>query len=235
MSLPKIDQPLFDMTIPSTQKKVKFRPFLVKEEKILLVAQQSESDRDIIRAIKQVLNNCIVDGINVDDLATFDIEYMFLKLRAKSVNNVVKLSYRDNEDDKVYDFEINLDEIEIKKSEGTTNKIQINDEVGIVMQYPSASITEELGEYESEVDLLMFFVKKSIAEIYDSESVYVVKEQSEEDLDQFIDSLDVSTFEKIREFFEAMPKLYHALKYTNEMGNERVIELTNLKDFFMWR
>ncbi len=235
MSLPKIDQPLFEMTIPSTQKKVKFRPFLVKEEKILLVAQQSESDRDIIRAIKQVLNNCIVDGINVDDLATFDLEYMFLKLRAKSVNNVVKLSYRDNEDDKVYDFEIDLDEIEIKKSEGITNKIQINDEVGIVMQYPSASITEELGEYESEVDLLMFFVKKSIAEIYDSESVYVVKEQSEEELDQFIDSLDVSTFEKIREFFEAMPRLYHALTYTNEMGNERVIELTNLKDFFMWR
>jgi hypothetical protein len=235
MSLPKIDQPLFEMTIPSTQKKVKFRPFLVKEEKILLVAQQSESDRDIIRAIKQVLNNCIVDGINVDDLATFDLEYMFLKLRAKSVNNVVKLSYRDNEDDKVYDFEIDLDEIEIKKSEGITNKIQINDEVGIVMQYPSASITEELGEYESEVDLLMFFVKKSIAEIYDSESVYVVKEQSEEELDQFIDSLDVSTFEKIREFFEAMPRLYHSLTYTNEMGNERVIELTNLKDFFMWR
>lgn len=235
MSLPKIDQPLFEMTIPSTQKKVKFRPFLVKEEKILLIAQQSESDRDIIRAIKQVLNNCIVDDVDVDDLATFDLEYMFLKLRAKSVNNVVKLSYRDNEDDKVYDFEVDLDEIEVKKTEGVTNKIKINEEVGIVMQYPSASITEELGEYESEVDLLMFFIKKCIAEIYDSESVYVVKEQSEEELDQFIDSLDVSTFEKIREFFEAMPRLYHTLTYTNEMGNERVIELTNLKDFFMWR
>jgi len=235
MSLPKIDQPLFEMTIPSTQKKVKFRPFLVKEEKILLIAQQSDSDKDIIRAIKQVLNNCIVDDVNVDDLATFDLEYMFLKLRAKSVNNVVKLSYRDNEDDKVYDFEIDLDEIEVKKTEGVINKIKINDEVGIIMQYPSASITEELGEYESEVDLLMFFIKKCIAEIYDSESVYVVKEQTEEELDQFIDSLDVSTFEKIREFFEAMPRLYHTLTYTNEMGNERVIELTNLKDFFMWR
>lgn len=235
MSLPKIDQPLFEMTIPSTGKKIKFRPFLVKEEKILLIAQQSDSDRDIIRAIKQVLNNCIVDDVNVDDLATFDLEYMFLKLRAKSVNNMVKLSYRDNEDDKVYDFEIDLDEIEVKRTEGVTNKIKLNDEVGIIMQYPSASITEELGEFESEVDLLMFFIKKCIAEIYDSESVYVVKEQAEEELDQFIDSLDVATFEKIREFFEGMPRLYHELKYTNEMGNERVIELTNLKDFFMWR
>ena len=235
MSLPKIDQPLFEVTIPSTGKKIKFRPFLVKEEKILLIAQQSDSDRDIIRAIKQVLNNCIVDDVNVDDLATFDLEYMFLKLRAKSVNNMVKLSYRDNEDDKVYDFEIDLDEIEVKRTEGVTNKIKLNDEVGIIMQYPSASITEELGEFESEVDLLMFFIKKCIAEIYDSESVYVVKEQAEEELDQFIDSLDVATFEKIREFFEGMPRLYHELKYTNEMGNERVIELTNLKDFFMWR
>lgn len=235
MSLPKIDQPLFEMTIPSSGKKVKFRPFLVKEEKILLIAQQSESDRDIIRAIKQVLNNCIADDIDIDSLATFDLEYMFLKLRSKSVNNIVKLSYRDNEDDKVYDFEIDLEEIEVTKAPGVSNKIKVNDEVGIVMQYPPASITDELGEYDTEVDLLMFFIKKCIAEIYDSESVYLIKEQSEEEVDQFIDSLDVATFEKIREFFEAMPRLHHTLSYTNEMGNERVIELNNLKDFFMWR
>lgn len=233
MSLPKIDQPLFEMKIPSNNKVVKFRPFLVKEEKLLLIAQQSESDRDILRAIKQVLNNCIVDKINVDDLATFDLEYMFLKLRAKSVNNIVKLSYRDNEDDQIYEFEVDLDEIEITMKE-QNNKIKINDNMGIVMKYPAAAITEQMTEFENEIDLLMFFVKKCIDTIYDEDNVYPAAEASEAELEAFIDSLNLDTFQKIREFFDAMPQLYHKMEYTNKMGNQRTIELNNLRDFFMW-
>ena len=106
MSLPKINYPLFDVVIPSTQQKAVFRPFLVKEEKILLIAQQSGNDTEIIRAIKQILVNCLQDTIDVDSLAVFDLEYLFLKLRAKSVNNIVKLSYRDTEDDTIYDFKV---------------------------------------------------------------------------------------------------------------------------------
>lgn len=234
MSLPKVDQPLFEMKIPSNNKVVKFRPFLVKEEKLLLIAQQSESDRDILRAIKQVLNNCIVDKIDVDDLATFDLEYMFLKLRAKSVNNIVKLSYRDNEDDEVYEFEVDLDEIEITTKE-QNNKIKINDNMGIVMKYPAAAITEQMTEFENEIDLLMFFVKKCIDTIYDEDTVYPASEASEAELEAFIDSLNLDTFQKIREFFDAMPQLYHKMEYTNKMGSERTIELNNLRDFFMWR
>lgn len=233
MSLPKIDQPLFEMKIPSNNKVVKFRPFLVKEEKLLLIAQQSESDRDILRAIKQVLNNCIVDDINVDDLATFDLEYMFLKLRSKSVNNIVKLSYRDNEDDQVYEFEVDLDDIEITMKE-QNNKIKINDNMGIIMKYPAAAITEQMTEFENEIDLLMFFVKKCIDTIYDEDNVYPAAEASEAELEAFIDSLNLDTFQKIREFFDAMPQLYHKLEYTNKMGHERTIELNNLRDFFMW-
>jgi hypothetical protein len=234
MSLPKVDQPLFEMKIPSNNKVVKFRPFLVKEEKLLLIAQQSESDRDILRAIKQVLNNCIVDKIEIDDLATFDLEYMFLKLRAKSVNNIAKLSYRDNEDDEVYEFEVDLDEIEITTKE-QNNKIKINDNMGIVMKYPAAAITEQMTEFENEIDLLMFFVKKCIDTIYDEDTVYPASEASEAELEAFIDSLNLDTFQKIREFFDAMPQLYHKMEYTNKMGNERIIELNNLRDFFMWR
>lgn len=234
MSLPKVDQPLFEMKIPSNNKVVKFRPFLVKEEKLLLIAQQSESDRDILRAIKQVLNNCIVDKIEIDDLATFDLEYMFLKLRAKSVNNIAKLSYRDNEDDQVYEFEVDLDQIEITTKE-QNNKIKINDNMGIVMKYPAAAITEQMTEFENEIDLLMFFVKKCIDTIYDEDTVYPASEASEAELEAFIDSLNLDTFQKIREFFDAMPQLYHKMEYTNKMGNERIIELNNLRDFFMWR
>lgn len=234
MPLPKIDQPLFDVTIPSSQTKVMFRPFLVKEEKLLLIAQQSGVDGDIVRAIKQVLQRCIQDNIDVDTFTTFDLEYLFLKLRAKSVNNIVKLSYRDNEDGELYDFELNLDEIEMIFSEESNSKIKINDKVGMTMRYPSASITDRMPQFDSEVDLISFFVRNCIDTIYDEENVYVATEYSDEELNEFLDSLDVATFDKIRAFFESMPKLYHKIEYKNSLGNTRKIELTNLKDFFMW-
>lgn len=234
MPLPKIDQPLFDVVIPSNQKKVLFRPFLVKEEKLLLIAQQSGVDSDIIRAIKQVLQACIQDQFDIDSLTTFDLEYLFLKLRAKSVNNVVKLAYRDNEDDELYEFELNLDDIEMTFSEENNSKIKINDKVGMTMRYPSATIADRMPRFESEVDLISFFVRNCIETIYDEENVYVANEYSDEELNEFLDSLDVTTFDKIRKFFENMPRLYHKIEYTNKLGNNRKIELTNLKDFFMW-
>lgn len=234
MRLPKIDQPLFDLTIPSNGKKITFRPFLVKEEKILLIAQQSGNDTEIIRAIKQILNNCIQEDIDIDALAIFDLEYMFLKLRAKSVNNVVKLSYRDTEDEEIYDFELDLDTIEIEIPEKVNSKIEINENVGMTMKYPSASITDRFKDFENEVDLMTFFIVNCIDTIYDEENVYVTDDFSEEDITEFLDGLDVKSFEKIREFFENIPRLYHKIEYTNSAGNERSIELTSIKDFFMW-
>lgn len=234
MPLPKIDQPLFDMTIPSNGKKITFRPFLVKEEKILLIAQQSGNDTEIIRAIKQILGNCIQEDLDIDSLAVFDLEYMFLKLRARSVNNVVKLSYRDNEDEQVYDFELDLDNVEIEMPESINSRIEINDNVGMTMKYPSASITERLKDFDNEVDLMTFFIINCIDTIYDEESVYVVDEFSEEEITEFLDGLDVKSFEKIREFFESIPRLQHTIEYKNSLGSDRSIELSSLKDFFMW-
>jgi hypothetical protein len=234
MPLPKIDQPLFDMVIPSTGKKIAFRPFLVKEEKILLIAQQSGNDSEIIRAIKQILTNCIIDDIDLDTFAIFDLEYAFLKLRAKSVNNVVKLSYRDTEDDEVYDFELDLDTIEIDMPKTINSKIEITKDVGMTMKYPSASITDRMKEFNNEVDLMTFFIVNCVDTIYDDENVYVANDFSEEEISEFLDGLDVKTFEKIREFFESVPRLYHKIEYTNKVGNNRSIELSSLKDFFMW-
>lgn len=234
MPLPKIDQPLFDMIIPSSGKKITYRPFLVKEEKILLIAQQSGNDSEIIRAIKQILINCIQDDIDLDTLTIFDLEYAFLKLRAKSVNNVVKLAYRDTEDDEVYNFELDLDTIEIEMPEGINSKIEISDSVGMTMKYPSASITDSMGEFDNEVDLMTFFIVNCIDTIYDEDTVYIADDFSEEEISEFLDGLDVKTFEKIREFFENVPRLYHKIEYTNNIGSERSIELTSLKDFFMW-
>lgn len=233
MALPKIDQPLFDMTIPSTGKTVTFRPFLVKEEKLLLIAQSSDNDTDMIRAIKQVLGNCIIDDIDVDSLATFDLEYMFIKLRAKSVNNIIKLSYRDNEDDELYDFEVDLDKIELDMPKDVNSKIKITDTVGMTMRYPSASITDKLREFDNEVELLTFFITNCIDTIYDEENVYIANEYSEAELGEFLDSLNIETFEKIREFFEMIPKVQHTLNYKNKLGNDRSIVLSSLRDFFM--
>jgi hypothetical protein len=236
MPLPKIDQPLFEVIVPSTKKKILFRPFLVKEEKLLLISQQGGEDTEVIRAIKQILRLCVQDeDFDVDKLTTFDLEYLFLKLRAKSVNNIVKLSYRDNEDGKTYNFELDLDTIEIDLPENLNSQIDVSSNISMIMKYPSASITDKLQQFDNEVDLMTFFIINCIDTILTEDEIFPAADYSTQDLEEFLDQLPVSSFEKIREFFEAMPKLYHKIDYTNSEGNDRSIELNNLKDFFMWR
>lgn len=236
MPLPKIDQPLFDVIVPSTGKKIMFRPFLVKEEKLLLISQQGGEDTEVIRAIKQILNLCVQDdGFDVDSLTTFDLEYLFLKLRARSVNNIVKLSYRDNEDGKIYNFELDLDKVEVDMPENVDANIEVAEGISMIMKYPSASITDRIQQFDNEVDLMTFFIVNCIDTIMTPEELFPASEYTSEELEEFLDQLPVTSFEKIREFFEKMPKLYHKIEYQNDLGSDRSIELTNLKDFFMWR
>jgi hypothetical protein len=208
----------------------------VKEEKLLLISQQGGEDTEVIRAIKQILRLCVQDeDFDVDKLTTFDLEYLFLKLRAKSVNNIVKLSYRDNEDGKIYNFELDLDTIEIAIPENVNSQIAVSENISMIMKYPSASITDKLQQFDNEVDLMTFFIINCIDTILTEDEIFPAADYSTQDLEEFLDQLPVSSFEKIREFFEKMPKLYHKIDYTNSEGNDRSIELNNLKDFFMWR
>lgn len=233
--LPKIDKPLFEMNVPSQNKKVTFRPFLVKEEKILLIAQQGGEEKEIIRALKQILQNCIQDtDFNVEDLTTFDLEYMFLKLRSKSVSNIVKLQYQDNEDEKIYDFEIDLDTIEVQFDPKHTNKIQITDDIGMIMKYPSVNIVNDAPQTGDPIEVMDHLIRSCVDKIYDSENVYDVKDYSKEEVNAFLDDLTIEAYDRIREFFDTLPKMYHELNYTNDNGNERKIELTGLRDFFTW-
>ena len=232
MPLPKIEQPIFEMLVPSQGKPVRFRPFLVKEEKILLFAQQSESEKEIVLAIKQILQNCIIDKFDVNSLCTFDLEYMFLKLRSKSVNNIIEVSYRDTEDDQVYDFKIDLDDVEIAMPEFNTKKIEISDKIGIIMKYPSITLIDTAPENASPLEMVEYLVRSCIDQVYDEEDVYFVAEQPKDEVDTFIDSLDVETYEKIRGFFNELPRMYHKLEYKNSLGNDRAIEMTSLRDFF---
>lgn len=233
MSLPKIKQPLFDLKIPSLGKTVKARPFLVSEEKILLMGQQSGETKDIIFAIQQVVGNCIQDEtVTVQDLTIFDLEYLFLKLRARSVNNIVEVSYRDPQDETKYDFQINLDEIDVVENPDHSNTVKVSDEMIIKLRYPKVEMMDKMAKINSEVDVFFEVLKYSIESIVVGDNVYKMADYPSQEQEQFISDLDVKTFKKISEFFNTMPRLKHEIKYTNKHGVERSIVLETLNDFF---
>lgn len=233
--LPKIDKPLVEIPVPSLKKGLKFRPFTVKEEKILLMAQTERDEKNIILAIKQVINNCCQEpNFDIDKLATFDLEYLFLKLRARSINNVIEVSYRDNEDDKVYDFEIDLDKVEMLQNAEAPNTIAVNETIGIKMKFPSVNIIDDAPTDASAGDIVEYLIRNCVDSIYDNENVYPASDYTSQELSDWIDSLDIETFNKIRAFFDNLPQMYYKIEYTNSLGNDRVIELTSLNDFFTW-
>ena len=233
MGLPVINHPTFTLTLPSTQQKISYRPFLVKEEKILLIAQSASEQSETLRAIKQVITNCIVDtNIKVDSFTTFDLEYFFLKLRSKSVNNIVSLTYRDNEDLQNYTFDIDLEQIEVTKPTNTSNNIKINDDIGIILKYPQVDLADQIGKVDSVTEFTFALLKLCIDQIYTADEVFKIADFSTKEVDDFLMSMDVNTYKKIQEFFDNLPKLEYVITYTNKMGNERKIFLRNLEDFF---
>lgn len=236
MTLPKIDQPIHNINVPSLKKKYPFRPFLVKEEKLLLMAKESQNASDILGAIKQVVNNCSLDSkLAVEKLPIFDLEYLFLKLRAVSVDNIVKISYKDFEDNKEYNFEIDLNNVEVKFPQKNNENIKITNKSGIVMKYPTSSLYDDKDFINLEKDYMFELIVRCIDKIYYEDDIYEAKDYKKQELADFLDNLNVATFEKVLEFLTNAPKIYHEIKYTNSLGNERKIEFNSLNDFFMWR
>jgi hypothetical protein len=237
MTLPKLSHPQITIVIPSTNKPIRFRPFLVKEEKILLMAKTSEDESDILIAIKQVVNNCLVDGqdFDINTLSLFDLEYVFIQLRAYSVNDTVQVSYKDNEDEKIYDFDITLKDVKVIFP-GTVDKIiKIDENAGIVMKYPTSSLYEDKEFLSSGSDSFFQLIARCMDKIYDGEEVFDCSSYKKKDLEEYLENLDIKTFEKIRDFMVSQPRLSYTIKYKNAMGNEREIELTTLADFFTLR
>lgn len=236
MPLPKVKHPIYEFTVPSTGKKESFRPFLVREEKILLMAKTSEDPADALRAVKQIVNNCAIsDSFDVDNLPIFDLEYLFLQLRAVSVSNVVTVSYRDNEDKKVYDFTIDLKEVKVKFPESADPVIKVTDSMGIVMKWPAASVLDDKEYFKVGEDAYYELILRSMDKIYDGDDLYNPSDYSLKELEAFLDDCGVQILEKIQAFMSQAPRLYHKLTYVNENGKERVIELTSLTDFFTLR
>lgn len=233
MGLPKVLHPTFSLVLPSTKQTIHFRPFLVKEEKILLIAQASEDKSDIVKAIKQVVQNCIVeDNIDVNDFTTFDLEYFFIKLRSKSVQNIVKLSYKDREDGKVYDIEVDLETVQVKEATKVSNKIELSPTSGIVLRYPKVSISDEVESITDPVEFSFAIIQACIECVYDGDNVYKLKDFTNEEVKEYINNLDVKTYQSIQAFIDAMPTIEHTMSYTNTKGREVKIVLRTITDFF---
>ena len=239
MSLPKLNVPVYETVLPSTEKVIKYRPFLVKEEKVLLTAMEDGKTETIMNAVKQVLKNCIQSKIDLDKLPTFDLEFLFLRLRAKSVGEEVTIGLKpwgcpqNNGElcDKTTEVKVNLEEVKVIKDEKHTSKIMLDDNVGIKMRYPDISkINIDTG---NDMETGMKMIHQSIDMIFTSEETHERDTISETELDDFIDSLNTEQFGKIREFFDTMPQLKHTAKYTcSTCGEEKETTITGLNSFF---
>jgi hypothetical protein len=228
--LPKIEHPIHTIQIPSTHKKHNFRPFLVKEEKLLLMAKESGEESDILRAIKQIVNNCCIDDkFRVDDISATDLAFLFIRLRAISVNNKIKQTYLDPDDNKTYTVEIDLDQVKVHQDKVVSNIIKISKNMGIVMRYPPAQVVDDDSD---DSDL---FLIRSIDKIYEDDDIHLPKDYKKKELIEFIEHLPINVLEAMNEFINNSPTLLYVAKYTNSLGTEREITLRALTDFFIFR
>ena len=236
MPLPKISTPTYELTVPSTGKNIKFRPFLVKEEKILIIAMESQSDQQIAQAVNDVLSNCILTkGVKIDDLSTFDIEYLFLNIRGKSVGETVDvmITCPDDNTTKV-PVQINLDDIQIVKNDNHQRDIPLDDNLTMRMKYPAmGEFVKNNFSVDMKVDDTFDLVCSCIEQVFSEEESWAASDCTKKELHEFLEQLDTSQFKKIEQFFETMPKLSHTLNVTNP--NTKVvnkIKLEGLNAFF---
>lgn len=235
-ALPMYKHPVYTTTLPSTGKQVKYRPFLVKDEKNLLLAQQSEEEMNMIDTLKNVIGDCILDkDFDVEELPIFDLEFMFTQLRIKSVGETVELIFTCKEPsckDKTK-ISFNIDPV-LVKPEGHTNKIDLFDDVGVVMKYPNASLLKEISKMDIQnPDDIVGIVVKSIDYIYDAESVYPAKEQTQEQLVKFVEGLPRTPTEKIKKFFETTPRLQQKVEYEcPKCGTHNEYMVEGIESFF---
>ena len=237
MALPKLNVPVYEAILPSTEKVIKYRPFLVKEEKLLLTAQES-GEEAVLPAVKQIIKNCVQGEIDVDNMPIFDIEYVFLRLRAKSVGEEVTLGLKPwgcpQNDGELCKFttevSVNLEEIKCVKDKTHTSKIMLDNKIGIMMKYPDIS---QLNTKGSENEMGFEVIKKCINMIFTEEETHERDSFSDKELDDFIDSLNTKQMEKIKNFFDTMPVLKHTVKYTcKTCDEEKETTIQGLQSFF---
>lgn len=240
MALPIMATPTYNLTVPSTGVNVKYRPFLVKEEKALLIAQQSEDINVMVDTLKGVIRSCVTDKIDVERLAIFDIEYIFTQIRAKSVGEVVELLFpcdedhgEDNAKAKVK-ISIDISKLEVEKPEGHTTKITLFNDVGVVMKYPSMKTLAALEQLDTEnIDAIFDVIAECVDIIYQGDELHYAAEQSKEDILQFLGNLTSDQFKNLQAFFTTMPKIKKVVEYDCPVcGKHHTAALEGMQSFF---
>ena len=240
MSLPKIDTPIYELDLPLCGKHIRFRPFLVKEQKNLLMALEADDGETITNNIRQVLNNCtLTPNVNIDDIPIVDIEYYFLNLRARSVGEIVEAKYRCNNEvegkdcGNIMEAKVNVLEIKVDRSNETGNLIKLNDNIAVKMKYPSFQTIKKAAETSDAGQIALEMIIDSIDSVYDGQQEFPASESTREELLEFVESLSQSQFNKIEEFFENLPKLDKTLKLKcSKCAFEHEILFEGLESFF---
>jgi len=237
MALPKLTTPTYELELPSTDEKVKYRPFLVKEEKILMMAMESKSSADITQAVKDIVNECTFNKIDISSMPMFDVEYIFLQIRSKSVGEVSKLKLLCPDDGKTYaDVELDLNQVKVQVGDDHTNKIELGDDKGMIMRYPTIDSFKESGIKNITATNMLEVISTCILQIYEEKGkkVYDPKDQTQKELTDFIEQLNTKQFKDVQNFFETMPKLKHEITIKNpKTKKESKVTLTGLNDFFV--
>ena len=236
MALPKIDVPIYELTVPSTDEKIKYRPFLVKEEKLLLIAMESGENSDILRAVKDIVDSCTFNKMKIGNMPMFDVEYIFLQIRAKAVGEVSTLRVLCLDDMKTYaKVQVDLNEIEVQVTDAHTNKIELSDEMGVIMKYPTVnSFVENKIDDISPANMLDVIIT-CIDKIYDKkgEEVYDAKDSTKQELVDFVEQMNTTQFADVQKFFDTMPSLTHEITVKNpKTKKESKVTLNGLNDFF---
>ena len=236
MALPKLGYPTYELELPSTGKTIKYRPFLVKEEKVLLMALESKDEKQVISAVKDLIKNCVITRIKVDNLPSFDLEYLFLKIRGASIGENITLTVTCLDDNETQvEANININDVEILKPEGHDKKIMFDDKTGLVMKYPSMKefVDREFLQKEMKTEDVYGFIADSIDQIFDDEEVYDSSTTTKKEFRTFVDNLTTKQFEKIQEFYTTCPKLSHTFKVVNpKTGKESSYTIEGLQSFF---
>ena len=234
MALPKLATAKYELTLPSTGQKVEFRPFLVKEEKMLMLAQQEGSQHSLIRAVQDLIDACTFGKLDSKKLPTFDIEYVFLQIRCKSIGETATVTVICPDDDETkVKVDVNLSEVQCVKDKDHTNDIKISDDVGIIFDYPEISKVVKITSGKNDAVATFDVIKTCVNQIYDATNVYTKNDMEEKELDDFIESMSHEQFMKVQSFFETMPKVKHKITVKNpktEVESDLVLE--GIQDFF---
>ena len=236
MALPKLTTPTYELEVPSSDEKISYRPFLVKEEKILLMAMESGKNEARIQAVKDIVSECTFGKLDLGTMPMFDVEYIFLNIRSKSVGEISKLSLLCPDDKKTYaPVEIDLSKVKVQVGNDHTNKIELSEDMGMIMTYPSINSFTETGIQTITASNMLEVIGGCVLQIYEEkgEKVYEGKDQTKKELTEFIESMNTTQFKQVQKFFDTMPKLKHEVTIKNpKTKKESKITLTGLNDFF---